>query len=120
LCRRLWVLFNALQSDGGIMDKDERLKALHDRATRGSPLTADEEAALAAWYRGHDRLDDRLGGVDSSERLAALDEQLAEALVRLSAAGERVRALAERNDEIRRENDALKRLLEPLLTPPGR
>jgi hypothetical protein len=106
-------------SDARTMDQDERLRALHDRATRGLPLSPSEEAALGAWYREHDRLDDgALEGTGSDGRLTAVREQLAAALAGLSVAGERVRALAEKNEALRRENDALKRLLGPMLTQP--
>jgi hypothetical protein len=101
------------------MDSDARLRALHDRATRGEPLSADEDTALASWYREHDRLDGGSdGGLGPDERLTNLREQLAAALAGLAVAAEHVRALAEKNDELRRENDTLKRLLEPTLTPP--
>lgn len=102
------------------MDQDERLRALHDRATRGATLSPDEEAALAAWYREHDRLEQAaLEGSRSDERLTVLREQLAAALAGLAVAGDRVRMVAERNEALRRENDALKRLIEPMLSPRG-
>jgi hypothetical protein len=58
------------------MSLDDRLQQLHDKATRGMTLSAEEQAQLAAWYAEQDQRESALRGpTGSSQHLAALHAQ---------------------------------------------
>jgi hypothetical protein len=95
-----------------MMDQRERLIRLHDRATRGIPLSAEEQADLIAWYGEQDQVErDMLRHGDSSGEASTLQAELDAVLIQLAASSERVREVSAQNDEIRREIAALRRLL---------
>ena len=54
---------------------------LHDKATRGIPLSADEQAELDAWYAEHDRIESHLLGLtEASQPPADLHARVERAL----------------------------------------
>lgn len=94
------------------------LKVLHDRATRGETLSADEQIRLAAWYDAEDNLErDALGQNPVSDFADDLRKKTGEALARLSVATERTRGLTAQNEALRQENDHLRQQLAETPTP---
>ena len=87
-------------------------QALHDRATRGLPLSTEEQAQLDEWYKTLDREEHismpQTGDVDSLE---SLQSQVRSGVQQLLAAAERVQELTEQNDALRREIAALQQRL---------
>ncbi len=81
---------------------DEEALHLHDRASRGEPLTGQESAQLDAWYAAQDAaeaLELASAGsapVDLTERIHASLEQIAEAT-------RQIRQTLTENDSLRRE-----------------
>ena len=85
---------------------------LHDRATRGEALTAEEQTQLDAWYAQNDQAEaGELSLNSASESVATLRHQLDEALAELAQTSERVRELAAGNQKIQDENEQLRRQL---------
>lgn len=92
------------------------LKVLHDRATRGETLSADEQMRLAAWYDAEDKLErDALGQNPVSDFADDLRKKTGEALARLSVAVEQTQRLTAQNEVLRQENN---RLRQQLAQPP--
>jgi hypothetical protein len=103
------------------MTPDDVGKGLHDKATRGVPLSAEEQTLLAEWY---DRLDSeegqQLGGPESSPTLAALQAKVDGTLAQLVSLTQRIQSLAAENDTLRREVVALEqRLAQKRATQPA-
>jgi hypothetical protein len=94
------------------MPMNEELQQLHDRATRGLPLTRDEQAALDAWYTEQDQREaEALARPATSPALAELRIQVQAAAARLVADTRRIEALTVENDELRHEIAALQQEL---------
>lgn len=85
---------------------------LHDRATRGLPLTEEEQAQLDAWYAAIDQ-DEVIAHLsnDEAETLRSLQEEVRSGLQEVLAAAQRVRELSDQNDALRREILALQQRL---------
>lgn len=86
---------------------------LHDRMTRGEMLTAEEQAALTAWYAQQDDAESTLLAAAPVASLATLQAQVDTALARMQSVTQRIQTLAEENEALRRENAALVRRLAP-------
>lgn len=85
---------------------------LHDKATRGEPLSAAERARLDAWYAAQDAAEAAaLGRAEPQQAVAALRTEIAEAATQLEAAAQRVRNLTAGNAALRDEVAALERRL---------
>lgn len=87
------------------MISDDLGKPLHDRATRGQPLSAEERELLAEWYR---RLDDeearqfaRAAAVPSHTQ--ALREQVSAILAQIVEVAQHIQTLNNENDALRNE-----------------
>ena len=81
------------------------LHQLHDKATRGEPLTTEEETALAAWYVRLDQEENALLTLSSySPAPDALRDEVKKTLIRLEVTAQQVRAQAEENESLRRAN----------------
>ena len=94
------------------MSLDELAKQLHDKATRGLALSAEEQAQLEAWYTEQDQRERAvLGPTDSSQRLATLHTQVETALAQLLAATQRIQELTVHNETLRYEIAVLQRQL---------
>lgn len=94
------------------MPSDAVGKQLHDKATRGLPLSAHEQAQLDAWYAGQDKEDNTLlGPFRSSVQLATLQTQVETALAQLLTVTQRIQELTAQNDAVRREITVLQRQL---------
>ena len=94
------------------MPTDAVGKQLHDKATRGLPLSAREQAQLDAWYAGQDKEEDALlGPSNSSPQHATLQTQVETALTQLLTVTQRIQELTAQNDAVRREIAVLQRQL---------
>ena len=82
---------------------------LHDKATRNEPLTAEEEADLAAWYARLDQEEEALLNSSSRTSFAAetLQAEIEKALTHLQATAEQVREQIHENEAVRRDIAAL-------------
>jgi hypothetical protein len=94
------------------MSLDELAKQLHDKATRGLALSAEEQAQLEEWYTEQDQQERAvLGPMGSSQRLAALHTQVETALAQLLTVTQRIQELTVHNETLRREIAVLQRQL---------
>ena len=94
------------------MSIDELAKQLHDKATRGLALSAEEQAQLEAWYTEQDQQERAvLGPMGSSPRLATLHTQVETALAQLLTVTQRIQELTVHNETLRREIAVLQRQL---------
>jgi hypothetical protein len=94
------------------MSCDERAQQVHDKATRGGVLSAEEQAQLDAWYAEQDRQEGAvLGPTGASPRLAMLHTQVEMALAQLLTVTQRIQALTAHNEALRREIAVLQRQL---------
>jgi len=94
------------------MSLDEFAKQLHDKATRGLALSAEEQAHLEAWYTEQDQQEHAiLGPMGSSQRLVTLHTQVETALAQLLTVTQRIQELTVYNETLRREIAVLERQL---------
>jgi len=91
---------------------------LHDKATRGIPLSANEQVELDAWYAEHDRIESHLlGSTGASQPPADLQVRVERALNQLLKTTQYIQKLTAQNNAIRREIAELQRhLVQPLST----
>lgn len=88
--------------------RDDAVRQLHDKATRGESLTAEEETKLAAWYARLDQEENALLTSSShSPAPDALRDEVKKTLLRLEVTAQQVRAQAEENEALRRDIAAL-------------
>ena len=94
------------------MSKDELAQQLHDKATLGESLSAEEEALLQQWYARQDQDEDAmLTRTVPPESVAALQTQVDAALAQLLTVSQRIQVLTAENEAVRRDIAALQRLL---------
>jgi hypothetical protein len=94
------------------MSHDELAQHLHDKATRGLALSAEEQARLEAWYTEQDQQERAvLGPTGSSQRLATLHTRVEPALAQLLTVTQRIQELTVHNETLRREMAVLQRQL---------
>lgn len=87
------------------MIPDDLGKQLHDRATRGKPLSVEERELLAEWYR---RLDEEEGrqfakAAAAPSRMQALREQVNATLAQIVEVAQHIQTLNRENDALRNE-----------------
>jgi hypothetical protein len=98
--------------------RDDRGKALHDRATRGLSLTPDEQRVLDEWYADRDAQEEAsIGRVGTRPDLDAVREQVDEAMSRVLIAGQRLQELITETDRLRSEIANLEQRLATAATP---
>lgn len=91
------------------MNRDQDAQRLHDRATRGEALTAEEQRALAHWYDQQDRAEAALlASPSTTPNDATLQHQVQATLDQLSIVTTHVQTLSAENAALRRENAALR------------
>jgi chromosome segregation ATPase len=98
---------------GGMMD-DALASALHDRATRGEKLSAQQQDLLDAWYDQRDAVENALLSCTSARHSLGIDElkrEIDTALARVAAATGHVQRLTRQNAELRRSVVELQRRL---------
>jgi hypothetical protein len=82
---------------------------LHDKATRGTALTAQEQAQLDEWYHQQDRSESQdFNGSWGESAVAELRSQVVEALAQMQAVAADLQNLAGSNEALRREVTALR------------
>jgi hypothetical protein len=86
------------------MKNNDSGQTLHDRATRGLPLTEEEQEQLSDWYAALDR-DEVFDVPDGSEieSLLSLQAEVRSGVQQLLAAAQRIQELTDQNDILRRE-----------------
>lgn len=100
-----------------MMQDDELGPQLHERATRGEKLTAEEERQLQNWYLAQDEADIRVLGLVATEmRLDELQMQVQGTFAHLSELTRHVQALSEENTRLRREVVELRQRVPQVLT----
>jgi hypothetical protein len=95
-----------------VMVTDQLGQQLHDRATRGQPLSADERSQLSEWYvqkEGEEA--EMLGAARPAHDLSALRAQVNAAVAKLNHVSLRLQAVEAENDGLRREIAALQQKL---------
>lgn len=99
--------------------KDTELgQRLHDQATRGAALDAEEQKQLDAWYAEQDATEQgTLARAASGGEAASLREQVDRTLGQLEVAAQRVRQTAAANEALRREVASLQRQVAEKLVP---
>jgi peptidoglycan hydrolase CwlO-like protein len=93
------------------MVSDELGKQLHDRATRGETLSAQERASLETWYAAQDRVEMDVLDLTTPETVTILQAQVDSVLQQLETAARRIQELAQENDRLRDEITTLHRRL---------
>ena len=91
------------------MIADDLGQRLHDLATRGASLSAEEQAQLAEWYAQQDA--DETALLDRAPATSDLDTlraQVAVTVAQLQALTQRIQTLTVENDQLRQEIAALK------------
>ena len=94
------------------MNPNDVGERLHDRATRGVELTAEEQAQLNEWYAQRDRAEAAaLSRPTSAQPLDALHAQVDRVMVQLGDVTQRIPTLSAENDAVRKEIAELQRRL---------
>lgn len=109
---------NFMKGTNPVMTNDAKAKELHDRATRGKALTADEQVQLQAWYSEQDQAEfQQLRLSASATDDAELPDKIASTLNHIAATTAQIQKLAGENEALRRENHTLRSQLadQPLL-----
>lgn len=102
------------------MISNEVGQSLHDRATRGTPLSPDEQAQLDAWYAHQDQEElQRRANAPNSHDLAELQAQIQRTAAQLVVQARHFQALTEDNARLRREIAALEKHLSDKLRTQG-
>ncbi len=94
------------------MSKDDLGRSLHDRATRGAVLSAEEQAQLDEWYAQLDQEEAALlSGNRPAPGLASLQAQVDAAVAQLVTTTQRIQTMTAENEAVRQEIAALQRRL---------
>ncbi len=94
------------------MDSDEVAKHLHDKASRGKTLSAEERKKLDAWYASLDTMESEMLSRPSNDKtIDALRVQLEMSQAQLVAVMQRIQEVTAENDILRRDIAALQRQL---------
>jgi predicted RNase H-like nuclease (RuvC/YqgF family) len=94
------------------MTADDLAQRLHDKTTRGEPLSAEEQAQLEQWYARQDREeDDMLAETSTPQEITTVQAQVDAAVAQLVTTTQRIQALTAENEAARREVADLKRQL---------
>jgi hypothetical protein len=103
------------------MTEDDLVRQLHDKATRGLALSAEEQAHLAQWYARQDQEEGaRLSRPSPAPSVATLQVQVDASVAQLLTVTERIQTLAAENEAVRREVSALQqRLAQQPTTQPA-
>lgn len=86
--------------------KDEEALRLHDRASRGEDLTAEESLQLEAWYSAQDAAEARELGSENNP--FSFFSRIQETLDGVAETARRIQQTMKENDSLRREIDRLR------------
>jgi hypothetical protein len=94
------------------MISDEQGQLLHDKATRGDELSADEHSQLQTWYEAQDKLEAvSLGTALETDTVASLQPKIDIALKQLTAITSHIQDVAAENKILRQEINRLRHQL---------
>ncbi len=94
------------------MISDDRARQLHDEATRGKSLSAEEQSLLENWYAIQDRAESNMLGLTADETtLTTLQTQIEAALIQLVTVTKHIQEIASKNKALRRETAILRHQL---------
>lgn len=87
------------------MISDDLGKQLHDRSTRGQPLSAEEREVLTEWYQHFDQEEVRLfaKAAAAPPHTQALREQVNATLAQIVEVAQHIQTLNRENDALRNE-----------------
>ena len=86
------------------MNSNDVGERLHDRATRGEVLTADEQVQLNEWYAERDRAEAAtLSQLPPPQGLDTVHAQVDVVVVQLGVVTQRIQTLSAKNDAVRKE-----------------
>ena len=86
------------------MISDKETKRLHDKATRGLSLTAEEQSQLQNWYSLHDSIENKKLGLTTNEKKSvSLQNQIDTALEQLMTVTKRIQKVTSENQALKRE-----------------
>jgi hypothetical protein len=98
------------------MIPDEIGQKLHDRATRGETLTAEEQEQLRLWYAHHDQEEmAQLSAAPVPSQLADLQSRVQQVTAQVVVQAQHIEALTAENAQLRQEIASLQRLLSAKL-----
>jgi hypothetical protein len=98
------------------MTPEEAGQKLHDRATRGETLTAEEQELLRRWYTHHDQEEmAQLNAAPVPSPLADLQSRVQQATAQVVEQARRIETLTAENAQLRQEVASLQRLLSARL-----
>ena len=103
---------------GDAMTVDPLGQSLHEKATRGTELTREEQTSLQQWYSQLDQQEEAIlaKSTVSPDTLQPLRNQVDGALAEIAASALKIQAQEAENQRLREEIEALKRLLAQKLT----
>lgn len=91
---------------------------LHDKETRGTPLSPQERGRLEEWYRQQDAAEgNSLSQGESPGQVAVLRAQVEQALAQVKTIAQELQDLAGANDHLRRETAGLRKRLAQRAAP---
>lgn len=94
------------------MITDDLGKILHDKFTRGEPLSDEEQSQLTKWYEAQDNLEsDILDTAWGKKNNDSLQSQIETALTQLTAITQRIQDVATENEALRQEITRLRHQL---------
>ena len=94
------------------MTSEDIAKQLHDRATRGELLSAEDQSSLKDWYDLQDNAESAALGLTEDEKaLTTLQTQVEAALTQLTIVTQRIQEVASENEALRRETIRLRQQL---------
>jgi peptidoglycan hydrolase CwlO-like protein len=86
------------------MTPDDVGVRLHDKATRGLPLSSEEQALLTAWYARQDEEERKhLSNVPAPSHVEALRKQVSATLAQIVEVAQHIQTLNRENDALRNE-----------------
>jgi uncharacterized coiled-coil DUF342 family protein len=86
------------------MESDNLAKQLHDKFTRGKPLSSEEQTLLEEWYTHHDDIENNiLVNYYDKTRVENLQNKVNTALSQLMTVTKRVQEIAAENETLKRE-----------------
>ncbi len=95
------------------MESEEFGKRLHNRATRGASLTAEEQKKLVAWYEAQDQAEmEKLNLPAAAETDASLQSEIDSTLLRIAAVTRSIQEIFSENKALREEITVYRRKLD--------
>ncbi|NKQ35615.1 MAG: hypothetical protein HF973_08365 [Chloroflexi bacterium] len=90
---------------------------LHDKATRGQKLSAEEETLLQTWYDEQDRAENALLNLPDNANAASLQAQVETTLAQIITITKQIEETSAENEVLRREITSLRQRLAVAASP---